>query len=1250
MYLHGTKCAALAMGCLLSLSAMAKNATPTIGQGAQKPLSFVENKGQFTNGKQSDDIQFRMSTAGMDLYVGEGQLHYQFRKMEGTDANPMIRTYRMDVTLLGANPAAKMQAQEQQAYYENYITNNCGKDGITAHSYNRITYKEVYPGIDWVVYVKGDKVEYDFVVHPGADASKIQLQYGGATALNITANGGITAETPMGKVQEKKPYAYESATGKPVAANFKLRGNVVSFETAKCNGTLTIDPYILWSTYFGGASEDVATCVKVSGGGNIYIGGYSSSSTVGFTGTGAPFDVSFAGSFDAFITKYDQNGVRQWTCYYGGAGNDRGTCIAIDGGGTGIYLGGHTTGSAGMATGGAYHGANNGLTDGFLLKVNNNGATAAGAGWSTYYGGTGNDYVNGVACDAGGSVYITGRTESAATIASAGVFKTTLGGSADAFVAKFNSANPGTNVYSTYYGGTGVDEGASITIDAGNNAIITGQTNSVIGIHTVASYDTTLDGANDAFVAKVNTNATSLLWGTYFGGTGAEQGKGIICNTTTGDVGVIGYTTSTTNISTTNSHQAAYGGGTQDAFVAYFGTTGTAPVRQWSTYYGGSGLDYGESIALDPQRNIIIAGGTFSTNGISTPGSLQPTNGGNYDAFSAKLTTLGQRIWGSYFGNALYDYAFGVACDGTGQIIMAGHTTSTTGISFGAASQPAYGGGTYDAFCTKFRPDTLALINQPYTDTLVCQGGPLRVQYTTNIAYMPGNIFTAQMSNATGSFAAPVTIGTVAATASGLINCIIPLTTPLGTGYRIRIVASNPNYTSPDQFRNITVITALPAVTLGANTPVCVGNALNLTSTATWSISSYSWTGPPAFSSAAPNPTIGSVTMANGGTYTLVTTHNGCPAATATIPVVVNTVIPTSPVATSSAPVCEGGDIEFYADTATSATIADSYMWTGPSAFASTMQNPTLTGVTPGSAGTYSVVGVVDGCPSVATVLTIVISPSSYTSISINISPNDTVCNGTMVNFTATPINGGISPGLQWMNGPVPIVGAMSNVWSSSTLTDGAMITCVMNSTALCPTPVVATSNMIKMYVITTEPVVYIFASPGTSVNLGDSITFTSAVYNAGVGATYQWTRNSVNIPGATNAKYVRHNITAFDTIRLVVTSTMACAMPNIVKSGFLVAHPNTAVTTISSTLDNVSLFPNPNTGEFTLTGDLQDATEVSVMVMNPLGQVILSNNIALQNGMLDKTIDLGNLPSGLYLLQLNADGRNKTIRFTVQK
>src|SRR5690606_4870195 len=136
------------------------------------------------------DIDFRIAGAGINVFIGKGSLHYQWAKPIGTkvvgqDSLQEIATYPMDVQLLGANPNAILVKEPPTAYYERYYPPQFGAEGGIAQSYARITYKNIYPHIDWTLYVKNNQVEYDFVVHPGGKVSDIQLQYAGASALAI---------------------------------------------------------------------------------------------------------------------------------------------------------------------------------------------------------------------------------------------------------------------------------------------------------------------------------------------------------------------------------------------------------------------------------------------------------------------------------------------------------------------------------------------------------------------------------------------------------------------------------------------------------------------------------------------------------------------------------------------------------------------------------------------------------------------------------------------------------------------------------------------------------------------------------------------------------------------------------------------------------------------------------------------------------------------------------------------------------
>ncbi len=1257
MYLNGTKFCSLLFCCVLSLSLTAKDVEIKAGQGLSKPLSFIENKGQVKDLDNNPryDVQYKLSTPGMNLYVGNGKLYYQFRKTEGsTPATLQVTTYNMGVALVGANPNAKVIAADEQQYYENYYQGQ-NDNGFTVHSFNKVIYKEVYPNIDWVLYVKDNNVEYDFVIRPGGNASDIKLAYEGATKLIITEDGSISAETPMGYVKERKPYAYETGTHKEVASSFKLKNNIVSFETGKYNGSLTIDPYLLWSTYFGGANEDVARSVKTVAGGLTFVGGYSASAGLG---TGGTFQMnhSAGANFDAFVIKYNAAGVRLFATYFGGTGNDQGTCLAVDNvASPAVYLAGYTTsGGGGLTSGGAYHTANNGATDGFLIKLS---GTAGTRNWCTFYGGTGSDYINGVACDAGNNVYITGETASPTLISTTGAFQFAISGPTDAFVAKFNTA--GFIQWSTYFGGTAQEQGLALACDATSNVIITGQTSSIVGIATAGAYQSALDGTNDAFLAKFTT-AGALTWGTYYGGEGLEQGNGIACNPATSSIALVGNTSSLTNISTSKASQTVYGGGLQDAFVAYFDAAG---AETWSSYYGGASVDYGQAVCFDQFNNIAIAGATFSTTGISTAGSLQPAIGGDYDAYISKFNVLGQRIWGTYYGRLFYDYANGIACDLTNdQLVIAGYTASTAGMTTPGTQQTVYGGGTYDAFTSKFRRDTLVAINQPFVDTLVCAGSNLLINYTVNFNFQPGNTFTLQLSDAFGSFAAPTSVGLVASSTSGSIPFVIPVGLS-GTGYRLRIVSSNPAFTSPDNFYDITIVDAFPATVATGSTPICEGATLYLFDASDYAITSYNWTGPAGsgpggtgFSSTLQNPTntgvVGAgVTSADAGTYTVVTTHNGCPPATSTVDIVVNKDVPPTPIASGTTPGCEGSNVNLYANSDTSATVT--YSWSGPGGFSSTEQNPVLIAVTSANAGAYYLTDSLAGCPSATDTFVLVVSQVNPVSVTISADPGDTICAGTMVTFTASTITGGVSPSYQWMTGPTsPVVGAVSSTWETSSLINGETVYCIMTSDIICPSPVNANSNVIVMDVINTPPLLNITASPGTYVLPGTNVTFNAYSYAAGTAPAYQWSVNGVDVPGATGVTFTLTNVTERDTVTCIVTSNMSCAVPNFASST-LVVHPvMVGVANVATALDKIDLFPNPNNGSFTIQGDMQgtDIGNLTFRICNMLGQEVYATSATVKNNELNKTFDMSNMPNGVYMMNITGnEGQSKMIRFTVQ-
>jgi hypothetical protein len=186
---------------------------------------------------------------------------------------------------------------------------------------------------------------------------------------------------------------------------------------------------------------------------------------------------------------------------------------------------------------GAYHTTNGGGNDGFLIKFNSLGARQ----WCTFFGGPGNDNITSVAVDGFNNVYITGGTASTTNIASAGAYQIARNGSTDAYLAKFNSA--GSIQWSTYYGGSSQETGYGVACDLLGNAFITGQTNSITTMASAGAFQSSLSGTNDAFIASF-TAAGIRSWGTYFGGTGSEIANAIALDPVTGNIAIVGNTTS----------------------------------------------------------------------------------------------------------------------------------------------------------------------------------------------------------------------------------------------------------------------------------------------------------------------------------------------------------------------------------------------------------------------------------------------------------------------------------------------------------------------------------------------------------------------------------------------------------------------------------------------------------------------------------------------------------------------------------
>jgi hypothetical protein len=408
-----------------------------------------------------------------------------------------------------------------------------------------------------------------------------------------------------------------------------------------------------------------------------------------------------------FATVTMAQNVRAWGTYYTGTGQvwpngeDRGQACITDAAGN-VYMVGTTNSNSDIATVGAHQticaggdtiGGFSG-TDAFLVKFNSSGVRQ----WATYYGGSEWDYGTSCAIDASGNIYMIGSTSSTSGIATAGAHETTVN---DGFLVKFNSS--GVRQWGTYFEGNG----NACTTDASGNVYIVGLTNSTSGIATAGAHQTVMSGSGDAFLVKFNSSGVRQ-WGTYFGGPfngGSANETGISCATdASGNIYMVGKTPSNSGIATVGAHQTA--GGTQffDAFLVKFNSTG---VIQWGTYYDGLGDTQPNSCATDASGNVYMAGQVFQEllpdSGISTPGAHQTTYGGGFtDAFLVKFDPNGVRQWGTYYGGSSVEEGTSCAIDPSGNVYMAGHTGSTTGIATAGAHQTVFGGGGLDGFLVCF--------------------------------------------------------------------------------------------------------------------------------------------------------------------------------------------------------------------------------------------------------------------------------------------------------------------------------------------------------------------------------------------------------------------------------------------------------------------------------------------------------------------------------------------------------------------
>ena len=632
------------------------------------PLSFEPNRGQ-----ADPQAQFVARGTGYFMTLNATGTHVVLRKGK--------KATELNTQLLGASKNARLTAQEALPGHSAWFRGSDKSKWINnIPNFAQVKANSVYPGIDLVYYGNQSKLEYDFVVAPGANPADIRMRFDGAGSVRTDASGNLVIATKAGDMTQNKPVIYQQFAGvrKAIDGRFAISGRTVSFRMGAYDHTapLVIDPTLVYSSYLGGSDDDYGNAVATDGSGHMYMIGVTYSTP--------------QGDADVLLRKLTSDGTAfLYNADLGGSYDDVGDAIAVDANGY-AFITGRTDSTDFPASANAFQSQNFGTTNVFVTCLDPNGDTGVNAlVYSTFLGGSNDDEGYAIAIDNQDNAYVTGVTSSSDFPYSPGAFQTGLAGNYDVFVTKFDIH--GNFVFSTYLGGGSDDEGYGIAVDGNGNVYVTGETNSDSFPQANPSFQHSRHGGYDAFIAELNANGSQLVFSTFAGGSGNEAGNGIALDPS-GNIYVAGVTTSGDFPGTGQSYQSGYQGGSSDGFVMKYYANGSSIA--WASYLGSHGTDEMNAIAVDPNGNIYLAGDTNSDQFPITGDATQSNRAGYADATLSVMDTNGTRLYFSTFygGSTGDDIFYGIAVDSGYNVYLTG-STSSSDLPILNAVQAGFAGG-----------------------------------------------------------------------------------------------------------------------------------------------------------------------------------------------------------------------------------------------------------------------------------------------------------------------------------------------------------------------------------------------------------------------------------------------------------------------------------------------------------------------------------------------------------------------------
>lgn len=625
----------------------------------QIPLSFEANEGQVPS-----EYSFVAHGAAYDSYFAPRGVLIAMHSTTGA-ANRQVRIS------FGGGGASTPHGVDILPTRTNYfIGNDPARWQTNVPSFGRIRYERVFPGVDVAFYGRRKQLENDFIVQPGADPAAVSFQVAGADSVAVDSAGDLVVQVAGEELRWKKPGIYQEDGGgqKWIDGGYVVGpANTVKFRVGAYDRTraLVIDPVLVFSTYMGRNLDETGIRIALDAAGNIVVGGVTTSNNFPVVNSLDP--PVGRSTTDAFVIRVSPDGATLLSStVIGGNRRTVGAGLALDGAGN-IYLAGATIADDYPTTKGVFQPAYAGggdlgssVGDGFITKLD---PSASKILYSTFLGGSDSDGIAAIAVDAQGNAYVTGGTTS-------------------------NNFPVSSNAFQSFYRGSS------------NNAQIK---------------------VGDAFVTKINPNATAIVYSTLLGGSGDDAPSSIVVDA--GGVAYVGGYTGSTNFPVLNAAIPAFkGSGGQeytyfgDGFISAIKPDGSGLV--YSTYLGGRFDDGVTALALDKSGALYATGYTLSTDFPLAGNSAQTTNHGSGtnvlihpgDGFLTKFDKNGAIVYSTYLGGAGDDSGLGVATDGAGNVYVTGFTNSSDfpltapvqNTNKGGGGQPYLRSG--DAFVTQFNP------------------------------------------------------------------------------------------------------------------------------------------------------------------------------------------------------------------------------------------------------------------------------------------------------------------------------------------------------------------------------------------------------------------------------------------------------------------------------------------------------------------------------------------------------------------